>query len=211
MIAALYVETDGVYFGLPDVEPWGLPERDAREYHGPHPVVAHPPCERWGKYWHGGPNSERYPRERKTKGADAGCFPCALLAVRLWGGVLEHPAESHAWRAFGLAPPLKAGWHAADTFGGWCCHVEQGHYGHRARKATWLYAVGCELPSLSWGASQATVRLDDGFHSAEERRAARRRAGAVERLSKGERLRTPLPFRDLLLSIAKTARAARAA
>lgn len=48
MIAALYVETDGAYFGLPGVDPWDE-ARDARKYAGPHPVVAHPPCQRWGK------------------------------------------------------------------------------------------------------------------------------------------------------------------
>jgi hypothetical protein len=52
VIAALYVETGGCYYGLPDVDPWDL-ARDARTYAGPWPVVAHPPCERWGRYWHG--------------------------------------------------------------------------------------------------------------------------------------------------------------
>ena len=45
-VAALYVETNGVYYGLPDVDPWDE-ERDARLYDGPWPVVAHPPCARW--------------------------------------------------------------------------------------------------------------------------------------------------------------------
>ena len=47
-VAALYVETNGSYFGLPGVDPWDEP-RDARLYAGPHPVVAHPPCQRWGQ------------------------------------------------------------------------------------------------------------------------------------------------------------------
>lgn len=47
-VAALYVQLGGVYYGLPGVEPWGLPERDAREYAGPYLVIAHPPCARWG-------------------------------------------------------------------------------------------------------------------------------------------------------------------
>lgn len=47
MIAALYVEKNGVYYGLPDVDPWDK-ERDARLYAGPWPVVAHPPCSTWG-------------------------------------------------------------------------------------------------------------------------------------------------------------------
>jgi hypothetical protein len=42
MIAALFVQTGGAYFGIEDVDPWDEP-RDARKYFGPHPVVAHPP------------------------------------------------------------------------------------------------------------------------------------------------------------------------
>ena len=51
-IAALYVETGGSYYGLPGVDPWDE-RRDARLYPGPHPAVAHPPCQRWGKLWAG--------------------------------------------------------------------------------------------------------------------------------------------------------------
>ena len=43
MIAALFVQKNGAYFDLPDVDPWDE-ERDARLYSGPHPVVAHPQC-----------------------------------------------------------------------------------------------------------------------------------------------------------------------
>lgn len=53
-IAALYVQPRGVYYDLAGVEPWGVPDRDARAYAGPWPVVAHPPCERWGRYARGG-------------------------------------------------------------------------------------------------------------------------------------------------------------
>lgn len=201
MIAALYVETGGVYYGLPDVDPWDK-ERDARLYAGPHPVVAHPPCERWGRYWHGGPSA----RVRRQKGDDGACFEAALRAVRTWGGVLEHPEASAAWDRFGLArPPRGGGWLNADYSGGWTCCVEQGHYGHRARKATWLYAAKVDrLPSLAWGASAATLKLDAGYHSASERAAARASGAlATERMSKKERLATPLPFRDMLLDIAR--------
>jgi len=198
-IAALFVATGGVYFGLPAVEPWDK-DRDARRYGGPHRVVAHPPCERWGRYWGGSPT--QWPR--LTLGADDGCFAAALAAVRRWGGVLEHPEGSHAWRAFGLnIPPHDGGWVNADFAGGWTCCVEQGHYGHRARKKTWLYAHSVELSSLRWGFSGTRARLDDGFHSAAERRHAIK-TGICQRLSKRERAATPVPFRDLLLSIART-------
>ncbi len=207
MISALFVETGGCYFGLPDVDPWDV-TRDARLYAGPWPVVAHPPCERWGRYWSGGPSAT----VRRRKGDDGGCFAAALASVRKWGGVLEHPAASHAWVAFGLIPPARWGaWTAADFEGGWTCCVEQGAYGHPARKATWLYANGVELPSLRWGSAPGDfVRLDEGFHSAEERRRAIR-TGACQRLSRRQCAATPAEFRDLLVSIARTAENRRAA
>lgn len=146
-IAALYVEKDGSYFGLEGVDPWDE-ARDARKYDGPWPVVAHPPCQRWGRFWHG---STRKPHQYRM-GADYGCFAAALTAVRNFGGVLEHPKDSLAWSYFGLTqPPAGGGWMQADAFGGWTCCVDQGHYGHFANKRTWLYAVGCDLPSLIWG------------------------------------------------------------
>lgn len=202
MIAALFVAKDGCYFGIEGVDPWDK-DRDARAYAGPFPVVAHPPCERWGRYWGGAPST--WPRLKL--GDDNGCFAAAIAAVRQWGGILEHPEGSHAWRRFHLnVPPREGGWVAADFDGGWTCCVEQGSYGHRARKATWLYAHGVDLPSLAWGKAPGDfVRLDEGFHSKEERARAIR-TGACQRLSKNQRAATPLPFRDLLLSIAATAK-----
>jgi hypothetical protein len=202
MVAALFVSPRGPYAGLEGVDLWDA-SRDARRYDGPHPVVAHPPCERWGRYWHGGPSA----RVRRIKGDDGWCFSAALTAVRTWGGVLEHPAASSAWGAFGLkTPPRAGGWIVADWDGGWTCCVDQGHYGHRAQKATWLYAVGVNpLPLLTWGKSSRRVRLDDGFHSAEERR-RKIRTGTCQRLSKRERIETPMEFRDLLLSMAASVR-----
>ena len=200
MIAALFVATGGCYFGLDHVDPWDE-QRDARKYAGPWPVVAHPPCERYGRYWFGGPSA----KVRRRAGDDGGCFAAALAAVHKWGGVLEHPEASHAWRVFDIAAPPRFGvWIAADFVGGWTCCVEQGHYGHRARKATWLYTVGTHLPELAWGASAAGFRLDDGFHSADERRKARRN-GTVSRLSRRECSATPHAFRDLLIAMAESA------
>jgi hypothetical protein len=197
-VAALYVQTNGCYFGLEGVDPWDI-HRDARLYAGPYQVVAHPPCERWGRYWSGGPSA----RVRRLKGDDNGCFAAAIEAVRRFGGVLEHPEASSAWGHHGLnAPPRDGGWIAADFYGGWTCCVEQGHYGHRARKATWLYANGVNLPHLKWGSCGIRERLDDGFHSKEERARAVK-TGVCQRLSKRQRAATPILFRDMLLAIAR--------
>ena len=207
-IAALYVETDGCYFGQAGVDPWDI-QRDARTYAGPWPVVAHPPCQRWGRFWHG---STAKPHQFK-KGADGGCFAAALTAVRNFGGVLEHPAGSHAWAWFGLAAPqVGKGWQLADALGGWTCYVEQGHYGHDSRKPTWLYAVGAELPELNW--TQGEQRLPEwmveryGYAKA-------RRIGVIAMVGGKDKTRirnaTPLPFRDVLLGIARSVKPMQAA
>lgn len=201
-VAALFVETDGAYFGLPGVDPWDE-ARDARLYRGPRPVVAHPPCQRWGRYWHGAPNK---PHQFRL-GEDSGCFAAALTAVRAYGGVLEHPAHSHAWRFFGLMPPPAAGgWVRADEYGGWTCHVEQGHYGHLARKATWLYAKGTDRPALAWGAAPQRIHP---VALAKHGYAKARRIGMLAMVGGKDKTRirnaTPAEFRDLLLRMAASA------
>ena len=203
-VAALFVATDGCYFGLPDVDPWDV-TRDARKYAGPHPVVAHPPCERWGRYWGGGPMLHGTPRQ-KVLGDDGGCFASALASVRLWRGVLEHPEASHAFAAHGLrAPAWRRGWVSAGDMQGWVCCVAQGNYGHRARKLTWLYAVAPELPELDWSTPKMQIKLEDSFHSREEL-ARLRKTGICQRLSHRQREATPPAFRDMLLDLARRAR-----
>jgi hypothetical protein len=192
MIAALFVAERGPYIGLADVDPWPL-SRDARLYCGPHPVVAHPPCDRWCQM--APVNQARYGHRI---GDDGGCFASALASVRRWGGVLEHPALSLAWPAFGLiAPPSGGGW-VATMCGGWVAHVEQRHYGHRARKATWLYGVGFVPPPLMWGRGAAP----EAWISADRPRKELAARG-IAQLSKREAKATPIQFRDLLLSLAR--------
>jgi len=190
MVAALYVETNGHYFGLPDVDPWDEP-RDARRYAGPHPVVAHPPCSRWCQLAY--INQKRYGHK---VGNDGGCFESALAAVRRWGGVLEHPAFSYAWPAFGLPEPPPAGWQLTLE-GAWVCQVSQGAYGHRARKMTWLYYVGDRAPPpLLWHAPEPTAQVSWCKNHGNS---------SLPRISKKTAARTPQRFRDLLLELARGA------
>jgi hypothetical protein len=205
MIAALYIETGGAYAGLAGVELWDE-VRDARLYPGPHPVVTHPPCQRWGRFWHG---STRKPHQYAL-GDDGGCFAAALAAARRWGGVVEHPADSHAWAFHGLAkPPRDGGWVKADEFSGWTCCVDQGHYGHAARKRTWLYAVikdGKPPPELIWGPCEQRIPqwMIERYGYARARR-----IGVVAMVGGKDKTKirnaTPAPFRDLLISIAERA------
>jgi hypothetical protein len=210
-IAALYISSGGCYFGLPDVEPWDA-ERDARLYNGPLPVVAHPPCQRWGKMWAGSPSVIAKTGVRKVKGDDDGCFASALDVVRRYGGVLEHPWGSAAWTYFNLnVPPRSGGWIAAELPGshkyGWTCCVEQGRYGHYARKPTLLYAVGCDLPDLDWGIGEHRIpqwAIDKyGLKRAKRIGELSFKGGGTDSIP---RIGTPIPFRDLLISMARTVR-----
>jgi hypothetical protein len=156
--------------------------------------------------WAGSPSHIAKTGERKIKGDDGGCFAAALAAVREYGGVLEHPESSHAWAHFGLIkPPRNGAWVAAGDGIGWTCCVEQGRYGHYARKPTWLYAVGCDLPSLRWG------RSDPVFPQAAIDRYGLSKCKRMGELAfKGggcnstPRIHTPIAFRDLLLDMARS-------
>lgn len=204
-IVALFVRTGGHYFNLPGVEPWDK-ERDARRCFKRKPAVAHPPCQRWGKMYFGQPLAISKGAEKKRLGDDDGCFLYALWHVRFHGGVIEHPKGSKAWEYFGLPiPDENGGWTDPDEYGGRSCCVEQGRYGHYARKPTYLYAVGIDYPELDWGVSEP--RLDPKVI---ERMGLERakRLGEVGAKGGGKdspaRIDTPPQFRDLLISMARS-------
>jgi len=125
-------------------------------------------------------------------GDDEGCFAAALWAVRTFGGVLEHPEGSHAFRWHGLPRPrVVNGFHTA---------------GHRARKRTWLYCVGVPLrlrSSIVQSVGQGS-RLDQGYHSAAERAQAvadGTHRPTANRLTAKENQLTPQPFASLLVNL----------
>lgn len=189
MIAALYVQRDGAYFGLEGVDPWDE-TRDARLYNGPHPVVAHPPCSRWCQLAH--VNQKRYGHQ---VGDDGGCFAAALESVRRFGGVLEHPAYTYAWAAHGLPRPTPGGgWIRSIGDPGWVCQVAQCAYGHPARKLTWLYFVGGSPPPMDWGTPPTTARVGHCRDGSELRHLGKKEASA-----------SPPRFRDALISMARGA------
>jgi hypothetical protein len=208
-IAALYVQTGGSYYDLAGVDPWDE-ERDARSYDGPYPVIAHPPCQRWGKMWAGSPYVIARTGVRKVKGDDGGCFKAAITSVRKWGGVLEHPWGSHAWAQFGIEkPPREGGWIKADEQGGWTCCVEQGRYGHYAPKPTLLYAMGVkELPELDWGIRKVKAKDFPPAALAKYGESRCRRIGLLSFKGGGTdstpRIATPKAFRTILIEMAKS-------
>lgn len=191
MIAALYVQTGGAYFNLPGVEPWDE-KRDARRYAGPHPVVAHPPCSRWCQL--AAVNQSRW---GTPIGDDDGAFAAALDAVRTFGGILEHPAYSIAWERFGLPAPVRGGWTQSLDDPGITTEISQSAYGHRARKRTWLYAVGVEPFELDWSDPRGEAVIGAGVNSGE--------CVGRTKLGPREANATPAAFRDLLIAVAESA------
>jgi hypothetical protein len=187
LISALFVISNGPYADIDGVDAWPA-TCDARKYSGPNPVIAHPPCERWGKF------SKFYGRV----GEDDGCFMSSLRSVRNYGGVLEHPEGSYAFHKFELPiPAWHGGWSLPDKHGGRSCCVAQGNYGHRARKMTWLCAVLEFYPDLKWGPTPKR----DLSHLPDIQRKRHIKTGICQRMSKRQRMVTPDLFRDLLLSL----------
>lgn len=192
-VAALFVQADGCYSNLPTVDAW--PEsRDARLYAGPLPVVAHPPCQLWGAM--AAVNFIRWGGEHNRPGNDGGCFASALASVNRWGGVLEHPAKTRAWQAYGLTTPRAGCWQRSGE--GWTCEVWQSAYGHRANKATWLYYRGANPPhELRWERPIGTHQIG--------RQDQRGKSRNKPTLGKREANATPPEFRDELLRLALSA------
>jgi hypothetical protein len=187
--------------------------RDARTYAGPDPVVAHPPCNLWVNM--AAVNWKRYGRQRPAwyeGGDDGGRFAAALRAVRTYGGVLEHPASSHAWAHFGLTPPPSIhprspltglGWmktiirSPGGKDGGcfaWVCEVWQSAYGHAARKRTWLLYCGKRPPfELRWDRKPGSHQI--GWFDRNKPTVSKREASA-----------TPQAFAEELIRLAEWSR-----
>lgn len=195
-VAALFVDASsrGIYPHLLGSQCWGEAQ-DARLYRGPDPVVAHPPCQLWVNM--AAVNWKRYGRQRPAwypGGDDGGCFASALASVRRWGGVLEHPAGSHAWAAHDIGMPSlnnplipsQSGWvRYHDPRQYWVCEVWQSAYGHRARKRTWLLYCGKRPPfELDWTRKDGTHAFDSYAGDAKPPLGKRERSATPERFAR---------------------------
>lgn len=201
-VAALFVDPKGPYWSDPRCDCWDE-KRDARNYAGPLPVVAHPPCGRWCRL--AKLVESRYPHLKV--GDDSGCFSRALELVRRFGGVLEHPAWSLAWGAHGLLIPDVGGWSRVEFEDGWfdcsrkgyVCEVNQAAYGHAATKATWLYYAGDVPPAtMNWSRAKGTKVIGS---------CTRRGDGTIwrrnaDRMHSGTHL-TPTAFANALVELAE--------
>lgn len=166
-VPVLCTRSDSVYLALgADCFDAG---RDCRTYRGTRAVVAHPPCRAWGRLSH-----MAKPRADEK---DVGVW--CLATVRMFGGVLEHPAHSRLFDLAGVRPGKR------DAGGGYVVPVRQQWFGHPARKDTWLYVVGVEpgrLPRMPLVLGEASR--------------------TVESQSRADRERTPVDLARWLLEVA---------
>ena len=159
----------------------------------PHSVVAHPPCADWSSL-------RAFARDDPERRS---CAPRAVEQVREFGGVLEHPAHSSLWREMGLPRPSGLGFLGrshSDAHGGWTLWVEQCAWGHRARKATWLYLVGV-TPRRAMPRTGGTPT--HVCSSLSKRRIARARSPQLPEMPKVDRHLTPVAFAEWLVGIAR--------
>lgn len=107
-------------------------ERNALNYHGLSPVVAHPPCRTWGRM-----------RGLSTAGVFESVLAVwAFCVVRSVGGILEHPYPSELFKRFLPSPGQ------TDQFGGFTILINQHWFGHPAQKKTTLYICGMRKSQL---------------------------------------------------------------
>lgn len=196
VIAALYVDARGPYPKLPDVDCWDI-ARDARQYEGPHPVVAHPPCGPWGRLRH------------MYRGTEHDCAPLAVEQVRRWGGLLEHPADSLLWAniadgdGWGLPMPGEF----PDRWGGYTVEVNQCDWGHPARKRTWLYLVGVPRKALEappFPGREPTHWISGGRGRVGKKAKTTPVPAGIKVCSAQQRRRTPPLFAEYLVRLASS-------
>lgn len=176
-VAVLFARSDSVYKTLPDCDVFDI-DRDARTFAGGCQVIAHPPCRAWGRL-----RAFAKPRPDEKELARF-----AVQKVRECGGVLEHPEHSSLWPDMAL--PIGK---ERDSFGGFTLSVDQFWFGHKAKKGTFLYVVGCEpgeIPPFS-------LRFENPQFVVASRKKGRKE------ITKAEREATPEGFAVWLLELAK--------
>jgi hypothetical protein len=189
MVAVLFARKDSVYKTFPDCDVFDV-DRNALNYSGGRPIVAHPPCRAWGQLAH---MANPRPGERELA-------LWAVDMVRLYGGVLEHPRASRLWKE---KPLPKVG--DIDAWGGFTLKVNQFDWGHKAEKATNLYICGCvpnDVPELP----QRTGRPTHVIASSSARQHRGHPCFRPE-VTRREREATPPAFAEWLVELAGLCRA----
>lgn len=184
MVAVLFARKDSIYKTMSNTDVFDI-DRDARNFSGSIPVVAHPPCRAWGKLKH---FAKPRPDEKQLA-----IF--AVQKVRENGGVLEHPAYSALWKAAALPRP-GAG---KDDWGGYSIDIDQCWFGHKARKRTWLYIVGIDIKELN-----VPLSFDCATHVVGTSK--RKNQKSLPEITKAEREHTPKKLAEWLVDLAQKTR-----
>lgn len=188
-VAVLFARRNSVYKQLPGCDVYDI-DRDARNFAGSAPVVAHPPCRAWG----------RLRRQANPRPDEKELAIFAVEMIRKNGGVLEHPEASTLWPAAGLPEPG-----ARDAWGGHTLCVNQSWWGHKAEKRTRLYIVGVEpkeLPAIPLTMHEPSHIVAQSGRRKDGTRRPRRRP----ELTKAAREETPPDFAAWLCELARRAK-----
>lgn len=190
-VPVLFVMPGSWYYRMHGVDPYGK-SRDAKTYSGDRAVVAHPPCRAWSCLR----------ALAKPEPGEKELAPWAVEQVRENGGVLEHPAGSSLFLSHGIPlPPDSDEW-------GFTIQVDQYHWGHMARKRTWLYVCGLpieDLPPIPHREGEPAYVIYTGKAAAE-----RSRRMGKKHLPKKMRSYSPPAFAEWLVEIARRAEQAKA-
>jgi hypothetical protein len=138
-VAVLFSRKRSIYKKIPHLDVYDI-DRDATNYSGGLPVIAHPPCRSWGQLSHMAFNVR--PGEKELA-------YFALHCVRSNGGVLEHPKSSRLFKELPRPGQL-------DKFGGFVLGVNQSWFGHIGTKPTLLYICGilpADIPKVPFNLS----------------------------------------------------------
>lgn len=179
MVSALFVDRKSIYKELL-ADCWDI-DRNAAGWPGGNAIIAHPPCRTWCRLKH---FAQHIPGEKALAIK-------SIEWVRQWGGVVEHPKGSDLWKELKLPTGKKK-----DEWGGYTVSVDQSWFGHRARKSTLLYIVGCQatdLPAIpiSFDAIQRVVSIST------------KKGGSLPEVTRSERSATPFALAKWLIQTAE--------
>lgn len=187
-VAILYARSDSIYKTLEGCDVWDA-TRDARNFPGGMPVVAHPPCRAWSALAH----------LAKPRPDEKDLARHAVKVVRECGGVLEHPISSRLWADQNLPQPGER-----DAWGGYTLIMPQWWFGHRAEKGTRFYIVGTPLKDLP----EVKLKLGDApcVVTTSKRKCQTPPAEWRERLGNREKEGTPPEMARWLVAVARASR-----
>lgn len=189
-VAVLFARKDSVYKTLDGVDVWDA-QRDALNWPGGAPVVAHPPCRAWGQLSH----------MAKPKANEKELAIWAVDMVRQYGGVLEHPKQSKLWPSNRLPLPNEV-----DEFGGWTLPIFQCNFGHTAEKPTFLYICGIkpeDMPMMPIIPGKEACIIGSHGKRADGSRMQPGDYGFRKSVYRPDREHTPLRLAEWLIEVAR--------